>query len=107
MNEDGKCLDCGTDIGLGENCEEDQCRECYEKDRLLKLACDTVRTVMTPRKFLSLTPRQRGYVVYMVGTSIYQPNVPNEENPYPKDSDDAKEWDYGNEEAFMKEMDSV
>jgi len=32
MNKDGKCIDCGCDIGFGENCEEDQCLECYEED---------------------------------------------------------------------------
>lgn len=38
-------------------------------------------TMMTEEQFLSLKPRQRGYVVYMLGSRDDQPHVPDEAEP--------------------------
>lgn len=42
-----------------------------------------------------LEPFARGYVVYWYGANEDVPNIPDEKNPYPKDSKEWKEWKDG------------
>lgn len=51
--------------------------------------------MITKEGFQILTPKQRGYVVYMCGARDDEPNVPDEENPYPKNSTEHREWNEG------------
>jgi hypothetical protein len=52
--------------------------------------------VISKEEFEAYTPCLRGYAVYMFGAREDQPNIPDERNPYPPGSDDAREWDEGN-----------
>ena len=60
---------------------------------------------MTAAEFVNLRPRGRGYAVYMAGARPDQPNIPNEKNPYTKDSLQAKAWDEGQFEAVLEAQD--
>ena len=60
---------------------------------------------MTAEEFVALRPRGRGYAVYMAGARSDQPNIPNEKNPYPKDSLQAKAWDEGQFEGVLEAQD--
>lgn len=62
-------------------------------------------TVMTKEQFESLTPRERGYVVYLAGCRDDQPNIPDEANPYPRDTEDAREWREGQIQAVIETQD--
>lgn len=56
---------------------------------------------MTKEQFESLTPFDRGYMVYMCGERDDEPNVPNEKNPYPAGSDSWVEWIDGQFQAMI------
>jgi hypothetical protein len=60
---------------------------------------------MTKAEFEALTPRWRGYTVYMAGERDDQPNIPNEENPYPVGSHKARCWDDGQRDAALAAQD--
>jgi hypothetical protein len=60
---------------------------------------------MTSAEFYKLKPLQRGYVVYMLGELDDEPNVPNESNPYPARSADARAWDEGQRRAVLDVQD--
>lgn len=62
--------------------------------------------VVTEQEFLALPPRQRGYTAYMLGERDDQPHVPNEANPYPAESADAREWDEGQRRAVLDAQDA-
>jgi hypothetical protein len=62
--------------------------------------------MMTTVEFSKLTPRQRGYVVYMMGERADEPDVPNESNPYAAGSNDAIEWGEGRRRAVLIAQDS-
>jgi hypothetical protein len=64
------------------------------------------RVPYTVEEFLALSPRARGYLVYMYGERDDQPNVPNESNPYPSGSADADAWDEGQRRAVLVAQDS-
>ncbi len=64
-----------------------------------------MRTPMTKRAFLRLSPRSRGYAVYMLGERTDEPNVPNEPCPYPRDSAQAKAWQQGQWNAYLDVLD--
>lgn len=51
--------------------------------------------LITTEEFASLRPKRRGYVVYMMGARQDQPNVPDEANPYRKQSAAHRAWDEG------------
>lgn len=57
---------------------------------------------MTRKQFEMLSPRQRGYAVYMLGERSDYPGVPNESNPYPSKSKKAAAWDAGQETAAIQ-----
>lgn len=57
---------------------------------------------MTREQFESLTPRQRGYVAYMLGAREDFPGVPDEKNPYPARSKQAAQWDAGQQAAAIE-----
>ena len=61
--------------------------------------------MLSKSEFESLTPRTRGYVVYMAGSRDDQLNVPDESNPYPSGSCDALEWDEGQHKAVLEAQD--
>lgn len=60
---------------------------------------------ITKKEFASLSPYQRGYTVYWCGANPKQPNVPDEENPYPVNSLERAEWDQGAEAAARDAQD--
>lgn len=61
--------------------------------------------LITQEEFQAFTPRQRGYAVYMVGSRADQPNVPDEENPYPRGSKAYAEWMSGLAQAIVHAQD--
>jgi len=65
----------------------------------------TVR-IYTQSEFESLTPYQRGYVVYWCGDNPKQVNVPNECNPYIEGTDDFENWNKGQRQATQDAQDS-
>jgi len=62
--------------------------------------------MMTKEEFAALSPKQRGYVVYMAGCREDEPNIPNEENPYLKGSAAASQWDEGQTVAIFEVQDN-
>lgn len=62
---------------------------------------------MDKEKFEKLTPRQRGYAVYMVGARDDFPGVPDEDNPYPVGSPEHEQWNLGQQLACQDTQDSV
>jgi len=56
--------------------------------------------------FESLSPFDRGWCVYMAGKREDQPNIPDEDNPYPDGTDDHQQWDRGQQRAMLEVMDS-
>ena len=60
---------------------------------------------MSEADFGALTPRQRGFAVYVWGNDRTQPHVPAESNPYPSGSKDAVAWDRGQRIARLAEED--
>jgi hypothetical protein len=63
-------------------------------------------TTLSKAEFKQLSPRNRGYSVYMYGCREDHPNIPDEKNPYPKDSQQAKEWEAGAFAAMLQAQDS-
>lgn len=61
--------------------------------------------MMSRREFERLAPRDRGWVVYTAGARADEPNVPDEKNPYPTGSEEAKEWDRGQAQAVLDAQD--
>ena len=61
--------------------------------------------MLSKAEFEALTPRLRGYAVYMAGCREDQPHVPDEHCPYPDGSDDAKEWNRGQNVAVLEAQD--
>ena len=55
--------------------------------------------VITADEFESLSPYERGYVVYMAGHRADQPVVPDEKCPYKSGSHKETEWIRGRETA--------
>lgn len=62
--------------------------------------------MMTRKRFQSLTPRERGYATYMLGSRVDEPHVPDEKNPYPAGSAEAQQWDAGQYSAMLDAQDS-
>ena len=60
---------------------------------------------LTKEEFESLKPQSRGWAVYMAGRRDDQPNVPDEKNPYPVDSEDNIEWSLGQQKAMLETQD--
>ncbi len=61
---------------------------------------------MTAEYFAGLTAFRRGYAVYWFGENKEEPNVPDESNPYPPNSEDASRWDAGQFQAMLDAQDS-
>lgn len=61
--------------------------------------------VVTAAQFAALSPRDRGFVVYWMGSRDDQPNVPNESNPYDAGSREAELWNQGQREAVIAAID--
>ena len=61
--------------------------------------------MITKEEFKSLTPKKRGYLVYIYGCKKEEPNIPNEENPYLKESKESKQWNEGNYQAMLDVQD--
>lgn len=55
--------------------------------------------------FEQLSPRDRGYTVYMAGCRDDQPNIPDESNPYPPGTMEHAEWDRGQQLAVLATQD--
>lgn len=60
---------------------------------------------MTTERFASLSPRDRGFVVHMMGSRDDEPNVPDEANPYQIGSAEAAAWDVGAFAAYLEVLD--
>lgn len=61
---------------------------------------------ITKEEFEALDPFHRGWAVYMAGAREDQPNVPQEDNPYPDGSEEASEWDRGQQRACIEILDT-
>jgi hypothetical protein len=61
--------------------------------------------VMTAKRFASLGPRDRGFVVCMMGSRNDEPHVPDEDNPYQVGSAEAVAWDAGAWGAYLEVLD--
>lgn len=61
--------------------------------------------MITKKAFNALSPYGRGYMVYMCGERVDQPNVPDEPNPYPPGSRAARRWDRGQAAAVRDAQD--
>jgi len=62
--------------------------------------------MLTKEEFEALSPRDRGYAVYMAGSRDDQPNIPDESNPYPDGSIKAALWNEGQRIAVLEAQDS-
>ena len=62
--------------------------------------------MMTAMEFALLSPRSRGYAVYMCGCRGDEPNVPAESNPYPLGSMEHDEWNIGARIGVLEAQDS-
>lgn len=60
---------------------------------------------MSKEEFEALDPKTRGYAVYMMGNRSDEPNVPNEDNPYPAGSPEHAAWDDGQSLAVQDVQD--
>ena len=58
---------------------------------------------MTTKEFEALTPRQKGYAVYMAGCRDDQPNIPEE---YTSALEDKEEYDAGQFEGMLEAQDN-
>lgn len=61
---------------------------------------------VSKEKFESLTPRSRGMLVYLRGSDWREPNIPNEDNPYPPQSRGFEEWAQGRALGVQAAQDS-
>lgn len=61
--------------------------------------------MLTKEEFEALSPRQRGYVVYMYGDRDDQPNVPSESCPYPPGSVEWEQYAQGMMTAVLEVQD--
>ena len=59
--------------------------------------------MMSRKKFLSLSPRLKGYVVYMAGCRKDQPNIPETWTPKSKDQED---YDAGQFDGVLEAQDN-
>jgi len=59
------------------------------------MEAEAKRHMLTAADFSSLSPRQRGYAVYMAGCRDDQPNIPDERNPYESETEAWREWHEG------------
>ena len=62
--------------------------------------------MMSRDEFKALSPRERGYAVYMLGARKDEPHVPNEINPYPMGSKESAAWVAGQFAAVLAAQDS-
>lgn len=60
--------------------------------------------VFTKEEFEALTPKQKGYAVYMCGMRDDQPNIPNERE-YKPDPKDQAEFDEGMQAGIIQAQD--
>ena len=58
--------------------------------------------MLTKEEFAALTPRQKGYAVYMAGNRADQPNIPSEYTPEPGDK---REYEAGQFEGVLEAQD--
>lgn len=61
---------------------------------------------LTKEEFENLSPKDRGFAVYMMGAREDQPNIPDEDNPYPENSQEYEEWEKGNWQGYLLVLDS-
>lgn len=62
-------------------------------------------TVLTKKAFAALSPFARGYAVYMLGRRDDQPNVPDEQNPFPSGTRAHRRWAAGQDAAIRDVVD--
>jgi len=55
-------------------------------------------TPLTAAEFAAMTPRQKGYAVYMLGARLDQPNIPESYEPAPED---RAEYSAGQSDAII------
>ncbi len=58
---------------------------------------------MTSEEFEALSPREKGYVVYMRGAWKEQPNIPRHYKP---NEEDKKEYEHGGRQAVIEVQDN-
>ncbi len=61
--------------------------------------------VVTEAGFRGLSPRSRGYAVYMMAAREDQPNVPDESNQFPAETVAHRECDEGGWSAYLEVLD--
>ena len=59
--------------------------------------------MLTAAEFEALTPREKGYAVYMAGCRDDQPNIPEEYTPAPEDQ---AEYDAGQFDGVLEAQDN-
>ena len=59
--------------------------------------------MISKKEFLSLSPRLKGYAVYMAGCREDQPNIPETWTPKPEDQ---KEYDAGQFDGVLEAQDN-
>jgi len=62
--------------------------------------------MITEKQFKSLSPKMRGYMVYMRGARDDEPNVPNETNPFKPGSTKYILYQVGQNDAVIEAQDS-
>lgn len=62
--------------------------------------------MISKEEFELLDPKSRGYIVYLKGAREDEPNVPDEDNPYPEDTEKHKWWNEGQDDAMILAQDS-
>jgi len=62
--------------------------------------------MLTKEEFEELSPKNRGYAVYMAGNRDDQPNVPNENCPYDMETEDFNAWNRGQWIAMLEAQDN-
>lgn len=61
----------------------------------------TSKPTITAEQFAKMSPHARGYAAYMFGADSEQPNVPDENNPYPEGSTSHELWNKGQRSAVL------
>lgn len=59
-------------------------------------------SMLTKAQFETLTPFDRGYIVYLCGNKKDQPCIPNEQNPYDETSSEYIQWNRGQHQAVTE-----
>ncbi len=65
--------------------------------------------MFTKAQFDAFDPRERGFIVFMCGSIRSQPNIPDEDNPYPLAAETKAhlDWALGQIAAWCEAQDAL